>query len=172
MKALSEIEKMGLDNNQLKRKLESQKTALLSYPDIEGVILKIQNYLLIIQMIGNKKANGEKLFKTKSINKLNDALNQFHSDYCNTDGTSPKANWNGTERPLLFEKMRCMAITQQQIIDSATVIYVEEYKTCSRKKMDLIFGADSMIKDVVKAIEQIPTAWNHTFSPKQLKLSA
>lgn len=161
-------EKTLLKNDLVKAK--KLQIELLTYYDVESVIIEIGNYLEVIKMIGKTRVNRHKLFSTKLIKKIKCKLELICEDTLEID-TKPneEQKWNNNYRPLTLENAKCSVTQLREIIDSAATIYIEGYQGVIGSKSQLVFGALSMIKDVEKAVGEIPTIWRQEYVHVQMK---
>lgn len=152
--------------------LKRRKTALLAHSELDSLVSNVFTYLLVIRSIGDKKASGERLFKTKLIKKVVDSLETFQSEYFEFGGTFDWESWKQEGRQLRHEQLKCIVTQQLSIIETATIIWCEEYKKCSEKKMQMLYAAEIMMKDVEKAVDFLPKAWCYDINNNTQKLSA
>ncbi|MEZ5470659.1 MAG: hypothetical protein R3E90_02690 [Marinicella sp.] len=129
---------------------KSEQTSLLDYRDWESITAILENNLSVIELIGHQTAKGEKLYKTKMAKKAKKLLNKLHRMACDSGYTSVK--WSEGDFFAKFEKLKSVIAQQQVIINAATQTYAESYKKCSNMKIDYLFCALNMIKDITKAV--------------------
>lgn len=149
-----QIDDLKTENSKLKR----GQTELLAYSDMDSLVSCIDTYLVIMRSVGDKKASGECLFETGIIKKIAKSLRAIHAEYCDFDGSKNWESWKQNDRQLKHEKLKCLVNQQLAIINTATVIWCEEYKKCSDKKIQMLYGVEIMMEDVKKAVGFLPSA--------------
>ena len=161
-------QKLKIENQVLK----SHRAALVEYQDMDSLISAIETYLAVLNAIGNKKAQGTRLYSTKSNKKVERQLLKVFKIYCDEPVGRNIDTWEANNMPALFEDLVGQTKKAMIDIDTAANIYAEGYKTCSHKKQKILFAAKTMMMDVFTAINDIPNAWRFDITKEPSKRAA
>lgn len=150
---------------------EKMETSLLERKDMDSLTAAIDPFLLVIKDIGKIKVNGKPLFKTKGLKKIMNMIRCLFEDYCGRGENRFTPSWLDKDVQENYETLKGLVKIMEVRIGVAVNLNMESPANCPYKKLQRLFAAHAMIKDVLTAVRYIPTAWRDE-TDNQLKLSA